>query len=203
MDARPSDAGRGPPSAGAAPGLDCDRRAHHLVRPRGERAVAGALAGAREPVVGEGGAREQPLGSLVEAVGLRALPLGRGDTARHQPRAPVAARPARSNPTLRRDDTRAGRQSPASGCGAGPAAVPRPDGPSLLRKRPEACAPGRAATSAGPVSATQRPPAPTHRRVRRAPGRAGTARAVHDARHPSGCRGPIPSGPRARQIPAR
>src|SRR2546422_7864989 len=53
--------------------------------------------------------------SLVEAVGLCPLPLGRGHAARHRPRATAAARPAPRRGARRREDRKSTRLNSSHG----------------------------------------------------------------------------------------
>src|SRR5256886_6191549 len=116
--------GRRAPSAGASARAARDRRPRHLVRSGGGGAVAGAVAGARAPVVDPRSALEQPVGALVETARVRALPFGGGDVARHRSRAAVAARPPSRRADRRRHDARAAGPSGAPYRGAGSACPP-------------------------------------------------------------------------------
>src|SRR6266571_166917 len=164
--------------------------------------MAGALPRAGAAVVGAPRAGQLPLVPVVEAAGVRAVPVGRGDASRRQPRAPPPQGPAPRRPDRRGHDAgaRGERGAGAVRCGAAP--PPRADGAGLLRQYAEAFAKSRRPASLASLPPPQRPEAAAHHGVRGAPRRPGAARAVHDAHHAPRPRGPDPGRPRAGPLPA-
>src|SRR5437762_1256990 len=165
--------------------------------------MAGALPRARAAVVGARGPGELSLRPLVEAAGVRAVPVGRGDAARRQPRAPPAQGPAPRRPDRRGHDAGARGKRGAGAVRPRAAPAPRADRPSVLRQYAEALAEGRRPASPPSLPPPQRPEAAAHHGIRGPSRGPGAARAVHDARHAPRPRGPDPGRARAGPLPAR